>query len=34
MPMRGMILESNKGDKMEVVIVLGLAWWAWNTFSN
>ena len=28
------IYESNKGDKMEVAIVLGLAWWAWSTFAN
>ena len=26
--------EVNKGDKMEVVIVLGVAWWAWNHFMN
>ena len=26
--------ESNNGDKMEVVLVLGAAWWAWNHFMN
>jgi hypothetical protein len=24
----------NKGKKMEVVIVLGAAWWAWNHFMS
>jgi hypothetical protein len=26
--------ESLKGEKMEVVIALGVAWWAWNHFMN
>ena len=26
--------KSNKEIKMEVLIVVGLAWWAWNTFAN
>jgi len=26
--------ESNQGVQMEVVIILGLAYWAWNTFAN
>ena len=26
--------KSKKGVKMEVVIAIGLAYWAWNTFAN
>ena len=28
------IWESNNGEKMEIVIALGVAWWAWNQFMN
>ena len=28
------IYESNNGDKMEVLLVLGVAWLAWNHFIN
>ena len=26
--------ESNKGAKMEILIVVGVAWWVWAHFTN
>ena len=26
--------ESNKGNKMEIIVAIAVAWWAWNHFVN